>query len=361
MDSSRAFPFIFAIALAALSILMVLVLVPLSAELIFGGRGRRAGSGAFFAERWLALFPASWPPLAIWSGAYGLIWLAIIGLCLGMVLKDGGPERGHNLGVLGVVFGGFWGLQAAITWFGRALARGGERPSPGRPPAAPQRRVEAALPRAIARSAAVERAEYVSSADISAPAPAAPESLLVQARRWLITGALVFAAVVLGEAIPGLKSLEGFLKENREAFLWVAGAATAAGLVAFMGGIIHMILHGGSARGHAEIDELLRSLRDASARPYVWRKSVYRHQGAAAGGHAHDEFSFGEMKDALAAGAWRVDPVWRRRMIIAAAGLTALFGLFAIVFILAPAGLKLLVGGAMAYAGVRMAYGFWRS
>ncbi|MDQ4078726.1 MAG: hypothetical protein M3220_21100 [Chloroflexota bacterium] len=95
--------------------------------------------------------------------------------------------------------------------------------------------------------------------------------------------------------------------------------------------------------------------------PNVSHTSTYRHWGRTIVGQAHDEFSFQEMKAAWRTGAWREETCWRRRFITTLGGLLALFGLFSILFVLGGAWLKLLVGGAMLYAFVRLGWSLWRA
>lgn len=67
------------------------------------------------------------------------------------------------------------------------------------------------------------------------------------------------------------------------------------------------------------------------------------------------------MKEAWRTGAlWR-DSRWRRRFCATAGGLMMVFGGFGVFFVIGPASIKLLVGGATLYALVRLTWGLWQA
>ena len=76
------------------------------------------------------------------------------------------------------------------------------------------------------------------------------------------------------------------------------------------------------------------------------------------GAEAEDSASFSEIKEAWRARAWTVSPRWRRMflMLLAVALLTT--GLFGSLFVVATAGIKLVLGGVYLYAVVRTAVAF---
>ena len=172
---------------------------------------------------------------------------------------------------------------------------------------------------------------------------------------WVGMLAIVFLAVIIGEAFPPLKGLERFLKAHQFPFLAATIGLTAVGFVLMMGGILDLLMAQGAPMSREEVEELHRETRDLGARPYIWRASMYRIWGKTAGAQAHEEFSLHAMKDAWRTGAWRRDAQWRRRFVTTAGGLMLVCGGLSFVFVIVPAGIKLLIGGAMLYAFVRLA------
>lgn len=179
--------------------------------------------------------------------------------------------------------------------------------------------------------------------------------LLKRSLPWVGMLAIVFLAVIVGEAFPPLKGLERFLKAHQFPFLAATIGLTAVGFVLMMGGILDLIMAQGAPMSHEEVEELHRETRDLAARPYIRRASMYRIWGKTAGAQAHDEFSLHAMKEAWRTGAWWRHAQWRRRFVTTAGGLLLLCGVLSVVIVLAPAGLKLLIGGALLYALGRLA------
>lgn len=58
-------------------------------------------------------------------------------------------------------------------------------------------------------------------------------------------------------------------------------------------------------------------------------------------------FSFRQMKEAWKSGAWRSDPVWRRRYLTSVGALWLTIGAFGIGFTLGPSPVKALTGGVL--------------
>jgi hypothetical protein len=134
----------------------------------------------------------------------------------------------------------------------------------------------------------------------------------------------------------------------------------ALGFVLLMGGALHMLLAAGSPTDRRGADRLRgRSLERPG--PAVIRRTVHRSRGTAVGSEAHDEATFAEVKAAWRARAWRHSPRWRRLFAMAAGAALLCFGLFGLVFVLAPAGLKVLAALAVGYAVVRTVAGWVRA
>lgn len=178
-------------------------------------------------------------------------------------------------------------------------------------------------------------------------------------RGWAGAFALVLAAIILGE-LPVMKELDHFIKDHE--FWWLVGIGSTGviGFALLMGGILHMIVTRGEPISHEDAEDLSRSVKLA-ARPTTWRASAYRIWGTTAGGQAHDEFSFRAMKDAWRSGAWRRELLWQRRFVTTVGGLMTFIGLFGLFFVIGPTWMKVLMGGAMLYASVRLTWGFWQA
>jgi hypothetical protein len=178
---------------------------------------------------------------------------------------------------------------------------------------------------------------------------------------WSAMFALLVLAIVVSETVPLVKDLESLIKQHEFWLLVGTGGMAVLGFVLFMGGGLDMLMTQGEPMSHEEVEDLDRSNRDLAAQPYTWRASTSRIWGKTSGGEVYDEFSFRSMKDAWRTGAWWRSSQWRQRLVITAGGLLMIFGGFGLAFVLAPASIKLLVGGAMLYALARLTWGFWRA
>ncbi|MDQ4078901.1 MAG: hypothetical protein M3220_22000 [Chloroflexota bacterium] len=178
---------------------------------------------------------------------------------------------------------------------------------------------------------------------------------------WSGILAIVLLTAILSETVPLLQDLDAFIAQHKSPLLIATIGMSAIGFVLMIGGILHMILLEGTPTSDEAGEALSRGNRDREAVPDVWPTSTYHRWSRTIGGQAHDEFSFQEMKAAWRTGAWREETRWRRRFITTLGGLLAVFGLFSILFVIGEAWLKLLVGGAMLYAFVRLGWAFWRA
>ena len=206
--------------------------------------------------------------------------------------------------------------------------------------------------------------EPPAAAATEAPVVVAPKGSDLRARlrnalRTALNVLLILAVIGIGEALPPLHRLHAWTQAHRQPLLAVTISLIAVGFVLLLGMAIHMVLSRGKPMSKREIDGL--SARRLTSQPALFRRSVYRSRGTAAGGQAEDSASFAEVKAAWRARAWRVSPRWRRLFagLIGTAFLaTGLFGLF---IVIAPPGIKLLCGGALLYAWVRSITAFARA
>ncbi|HXG05078.1 MAG TPA: DUF3592 domain-containing protein, partial [Candidatus Binatia bacterium] len=158
---------------------------------------------------------------------------------------------------------------------------------------------------------------------------------------------LFFVASILGEAIPALKDLERLTERHQPLLLAVAAGMAAMGFVLFMGSIFYRIFGGaGEPLTHAEVEDLQRSVR-LEAQPVAGRVAMYRFRGRSAGASFSDAFTLREAKQAWRQRAWRASPRWRANFVVLAGAALFVTGMFGIVIVLGPAGIKLLFGAAV--------------
>ena len=187
------------------------------------------------------------------------------------------------------------------------------------------------------------------------------KNLLKLLYRIAVALVLVFCAAILAELLPGLKPLDGWMLENEPMLLVVTGGAAGFGVCLLIGSILSMLMEQGTPMSHGEIENHQRSMRDGFAGPRAWRASSYRLLGRGAGSQGHDQFSFAQLKSAVAGGAVLRTPVWRRRLCAMCGGMLIFFGVFGLAFVLAPLPVKLIVAAAVLYACVRIAWGLARA
>ena len=175
-------------------------------------------------------------------------------------------------------------------------------------------------------------------------------------RNIALVVAVLFLALVLGEAVPPLKALDRIAMQYEHGLTAAAVGMAAIGFLLFMGGILYRIFGGdGQAPTQAEIDDTSRNL-GIDADPVAGRTSGYRFRGRSAGASFADEFTLEEAKQAWRSGAWRTSPRWRANFVVTAGALMFALGLFGFFVVGAPAGIKLLYVCAVMYgivAGAR--------
>jgi hypothetical protein len=266
------------------------------------------------------------PATLRWGGAYFLAWGALVAAFLRFFARLG-EDPTDRLPLLLLAAAGWWALNWGFVALVRAL----------------QRR-DSDLERALEE----EEEEEVDEEDESGggdgtahvePAEATARregSLAAFARQalWVLAALLI---VAVGSALPPLQALERHLATEGRPYLTAAIALAALGVACLLGALGHLVRHAGRP-----------PRRDEVRSPET--------DGAAA-----DGASFAEIKRAWRARAWSSSPRWRRFFAVLLGVACLVGGLGAVVVVLAPAGLKLLVGGALAYAGLRTARGFARA
>jgi hypothetical protein len=109
-----------------------------------------------------------------------------------------------------------------------------------------------------------------------------------------------------------------------------------------------------------------RPMGEDEARAFMSRRArpgwqVGGLHGKAIGREARMTASFREIKVAFRAGDWLRDPAWRPICFGIIGALLALTGMFGYLFVIGPPTVKVIVAGALAYALVQTAWGFWKA
>jgi hypothetical protein len=288
-------------------------------------------------------------PARFWGVLYAALWISLLaGFFHLFALLGGDGRRTRNVGFLVLFALGWLGFNALFIAFARALARVQQRTAPptGRP-----------------RAADVGR----TVADTEPSSLAGEEHTLRERLASAATLVAILALVAVGEAVPALKALEPLMDAHRRALLFVTVPLGVAGWLLLVGGGIYLVLSRGLPMSREEVEAMERRRpgerlagggRGAVAR---WSGSVYRFHGVELGAEAREEASFAEVKAAWRHRAWRFSPRWRGIFTMAAGAAALTFGLFGSLLVIAPAGVKLLIAAALAYAVVRTASGFARA
>ncbi|HWX54106.1 MAG TPA: hypothetical protein VN176_05885 [Verrucomicrobiae bacterium] len=178
--------------------------------------------------------------------------------------------------------------------------------------------------------------------------------------QWIATVTVALIVIVGAERVPALKRADTFTELHRQPLVAVTLAVTILGFLVFMGGAIYWTIKDGAPAGaqeNGETGEAGRNLMPvAGQRPFFF---WYRFWGKIWAQGFEDHASFAEVKQARH--GWWGNPRWRRNFVLLASGLTMGLGLFAFMAVLAPVGIKLLIGAAVLYAVVRLIWAFSRA
>jgi hypothetical protein len=275
-----------------------------------------------------------------WWIAYLAVWALLVAAFLWFLRRASSTTPGHDLLLMLLVAAGWLGFSYALVAFARALERVNERAGP--PPPAVHRQAPAV--------------ENPMPSPVRAPRSRFRE-ILEQA--FGVAGALL--VIFIGSLLPPLQRLHDWTQAHQRPLLWITIPLGAAGFALFMGCAIAMVLAQGEPMSRQEIDEMDRRILERKLGPGRMRASIYRNFGRAVGAQAEDSASFAEVKQAWAARAWEFSPRWRRMFLMALGAALLFCGLFGSLFVIAPAGVKLLLGGTFVYAVARTVIGFARA
>lgn len=194
------------------------------------------------------------------------------------------------------------------------------------------------------------------------PSPRPRRSAWVALRNLATMLAIVFAALILGEAVPAFKALDRVIARHEGPLLALTIGTTFIGFALFMGGILYRIFFGGGGTpmSHADIEDLSGRVRQSPG-PAVARAYGYRFRGRSAGSSFGDRFTVSEAKAAWRRRAWRTSARWRSNFVVMGGVLLFMTGLFGIFMVTGPAGIKLLLGAVLAYVATRTIGAFARA
>jgi hypothetical protein len=330
------------LAIAGLSLAMVFVMVRWTAAML---PPPPPGEAAPIA-------PAEgWPPAVRWGFAYAAVWALLIVAFLRFLERVRPAPAGRNLLLMLLVAAGWLLFNGGFILLVRALQRANER--------------NAALAREeelYEEEAAAEEEEGVAAEPEIEPAPAPPPTIGARIRGVLRTVLMLAGALLVigvGEALPPLQRLHAWTAAHQKDLLAVTIPMGVIGLALFISGLVSLALFRNRAMSREEIDDLAR--RGFERGPALWRRSSYRSSGMAVGVADEDSASFSEIKAAWRDGTWKTSPRWRRMFLVLLGVAMFTTGIFGSIFVVAQAGMKLLLGGVYLYAVVRTAIGFARA
>jgi hypothetical protein len=278
-----------------------------------------------------------------WWIAYLGVWALLVATFLGFLRKAGSTTPGRDLLLMLLVAAGWIGFSYALVAFGRALQRTNER---------------------AARASEEPEALPVPDQPPGEPAPSpvpTPRSRFREILEQALSLIAALTVIAIGTVLPPLQRLHDWTQAHQRPLLWVTIPLGVIGFVLFLGCGIAMVLAQGTPMSRREIDEMDRRILEWSMGPASARASVYRNFGLVVGTQVKDSGSFADIKQAWTAHAWEFSPRWRRMFLMMLATALLFCGLFGSLFVIAPAGVQLLLGGAFVYAVARTAAGFARA
>lgn len=303
-------------------------------------------SRAFLARD--SFSPAGSSPVARWGAAYLLAWAGLIAALLYLLERLGEPLEGKNLLLLVGIVASWFAMHTVLLWFTQAIMRANTRQSESASKAGSRRedrrRAETVPPPEPRRAQSAPRTRsWVSSWKL--------------ARNFL----LVLLIVAIAEAIPPLRAAGDWIAARQPTLLLPAIVVAAVGFLLLMGGAIHMVLTAGRPMSRQEIERFQRQARERDMGPALWRRAVVRSGGMAIGAQADETVSFAEVKQAFRLRAWWFIPYWRRFFLMMAGTTFMLFGIFGVMIVLAPVGIKLICVFAVVYVVIQAARGLARA
>lgn len=181
------------------------------------------------------------------------------------------------------------------------------------------------------------------------------ESRIKRAATTVLTLVLVLLIIAIGEYLQPLQDLDTFLRQHASltrALQVVTVGMAILGTLALVGA--QFLPEPRSHRGPPSRPAALSPAElEAHAPPMEYEEVA---EGAAR--EFAGEASFAAVKEAWRLRSWRYARRWRILFVMMGGALLLLVGLFGLICVIAPPGIKLLFGGALLYALVRTAWGF---
>lgn len=248
-------------------------------------------------------------PGARWGMTYFLAWAVLIAAFLYFLPQVGRTDLLSNLLLMLLAAAGWVAFNLLLVAFARAIQQANQRDA-----------------MTAGRRKRTEEEDHAAWSAIPAERQAPAAGLRERLRNALRTArnvVLALLVIAIGEALPPLQWLHAWVTAHAHALFWIFGPIGSAGYVVFMGCAIHLALYGG--------------------RP---------------GAQGEDSASFAEVKAAWRARAWKANTRWRRLFLMMFGAAFMATGIIGSIFVIAPAGIKFLLGIAYLYAAVRTAAGF---
>ncbi len=172
--------------------------------------------------------------------------------------------------------------------------------------------------------------------------------------QWFATLVLALIVIIGVNSIPALKRIDTLTDLHRRLLVAITLGIAILGWLIFMGSLIYYSVKDGRALSTEEVEETAKQVKYRNA-----PLSTYRFRGKTWGKGFEDSFSFADAK--RAGKDWWKDPRWRRNFVVGGGALIMGFGLFGLLGVLFPVGVKVLLSAAMLYALVRLTWAFARA
>lgn len=170
----------------------------------------------------------------------------------------------------------------------------------------------------------------------------------------LVIVVAVFALAILVDHITPLKRLDAYFKEYSQPYTAITLGMLALGFALLLYTWVTILI----SQSRPMSEDEAKTFMSRRARP---GRQVGGFRGKAIGREARMTASFHEIKIAFRTGDWLHDLAWRPICLGVIGALLALIGMFGYLFVIGPPTVKVIVSGALAYALVRMAWGFWKA
>ncbi len=171
--------------------------------------------------------------------------------------------------------------------------------------------------------------------------------------RTFLVIVLIFVLAVIAELITPLKQLTNFLNQHPQPYLAITIGASILGWILMAGAIAYGLWSQGKPMSD---DEAFKFIENGASPATIY----HRFRGQAKGREFRMEVTFREIKDAWHSGNWN-SPEWLPIFLGLLAMVFIAFGMFGFFFVIGTPLVKLICGGALAYATTRTLWAFWKA